>query len=51
MCAGVSKSGSPMARLMMSLPVLRSSANLSAAALLGEGLMRRMRLEIRDGFK
>src|SRR6516164_5415340 len=50
MCGGVSKSGSPIARLMMSLPSRRKTAKRSAAALLGDGLIRRMRFEIREGF-
>src|SRR5258706_11508304 len=49
MCSGVSKSGSPIARLTMVLPWRRSSAMRSVAVLLGEGLMRRMRAAIREG--
>jgi hypothetical protein len=43
MGSGVSKSGSPSAKLMMSRPWRRSSAARSEAALLGEGLMRSTR--------
>src|SRR3981189_121023 len=40
MCAGVGKSGSPIARLTISRPCRRNSAARSAAALLGDVLMR-----------
>eukprot|EP01022_Parablepharisma_sp_SALTPOND_P035049 TRINITY_DN939_c0_g4_i4.p1 TRINITY_DN939_c0_g4~~TRINITY_DN939_c0_g4_i4.p1 ORF type:complete len:1248 (+),score=348.87 TRINITY_DN939_c0_g4_i4:2480-6223(+) len=48
MWAGVSKSGSPTTRLTMSLPWRRNSAARSAAALLGDCLMRRTRSAIRE---
>src|SRR5207253_9814260 len=50
MGCGVSKSGSPRAKLLISRPWRRNSAARSEAALLGEGLMRSTRAAIRDGF-
>jgi hypothetical protein len=47
MCSGVSKSGSPTTRLTMERPWRRSSLARSAATVLGEGLMRVTRAEIR----
>src|SRR4051812_4727950 len=49
MCAGVSKSGSPTTRLTMERPARRKLLARSAAAVLGDGLMRFTRLAIRDG--
>src|SRR5258706_15039819 len=48
MCSGVSKSGSPIARLTIVLPWRLSSATRSVTVLLGEGLMRRMRAAMRE---
>ena len=39
MCSGVSKSGSPALRLIISLPWERSSAARAETASVGEGLM------------
>src|SRR5476649_2178142 len=48
MCAGVGKSGSPIARLTIVRPCRRNSAARSAAALLGDVLMRCTRAATRD---
>ncbi len=48
MCAGVSKSGSPTERLMMSLPWRLSSAARAVMASVGDGLTRWTRRAIED---
>ena len=50
MFGGVSKSGSPTTRFTIDLPWRRNSLARSAAAVLGEGLMRLTRSAIRDWF-
>jgi len=50
MFGGVSKSGSPTTRFTIDLPSRRISLARSAAAVLGEGLMRLTRWAIRDWF-